>query len=95
MLAVKFAKYVGKNVIQQAGNIDGENLHEAFTQRYVETLRGEAPNLGEQLMRIALTSKESASGDYNVEKVEVNLWTKVFLSSTCNGDRDAKLAWSR
>ena len=71
MLAVKFAKYVGKNVIQQPGNIDGENLHEAFTQRYVETLKGEAPNLGDQLMRILLTSKESASGDYDVEKVEV------------------------
>ena len=71
MLAVKFTKYVGKNVIQQPGNIDGENLHEAFTQRYVETLRGEAPNLGDQLMRILLTSKESASGDYDVEKVEV------------------------
>ena len=71
MLAVKFTKYRGKNVIQQPGNIDGENLHEAFTQRYVETLRGEAPNLGDQLMRILLTSKESASGDYDVEKVEV------------------------
>ena len=62
---------MGKNVIQQPGNIDGENLHEAFTQRYVETLRGEAPNLGDQLMRILLTSKEIASGDYDVEKVEV------------------------
>ena len=71
MLAVKFTKYRGKNVIQQPGNIDGENLHEAFTQRYVETLRGEAPNLGDQLMRILLTSKESACGDYDVEKVEV------------------------
>ncbi|XP_015766247.1 PREDICTED: uncharacterized protein LOC107345068 isoform X1 [Acropora digitifera] len=70
VLAVKFTKYVGKNVIQQPGNIDGENLHEAFTQRYVETLRGEAPNLGDQLMRILLTSKESAAGDYDVEKVE-------------------------
>ena len=64
MLAVKFARYVGKNVIQQPGNIDRENLHEAFTQRYVETLKG-----GDQLMQILLTSKESASGDYDVEKV--------------------------
>ena len=71
MQAVEFTKYVGKNVIQQPGNIDGENLHEAITQRYIERLRGEAPYLGKPLMRILLTSKESASGDYDVEKVEV------------------------
>ena len=58
-------------MIQQAGNIDDEELHGAFTQCYLERLRAEAPDLGDQLMRILLTSKESASGDYDIEKVEV------------------------
>ncbi|XP_044174421.1 uncharacterized protein LOC122958076 [Acropora millepora] len=71
VLAVKFTKYQGRNVIQQAGNIDDDQLHGAFTQRYLQRLRAEAPDLGDQLMRILLTSKENASGDYDVEKVEV------------------------
>ena len=58
-------------MIQQAGNIDDDQLHGAFTQRYLQRLRAEAPDLGDQLMRILLTSKENASGDYDVEKVEV------------------------
>ena len=58
-------------MIQQAGNIDDDQLHGAFTQRYLQRLRAEAPVLGDQLMRILLTSKENVSGDYDVEKVEV------------------------
>ena len=83
MLAVKFTKYLGKNVIQQPGNIDDENLHVAFTQRYLETLRGEAPKLGDQLMRILLTSNENASGDYDVEKVEVKETMPYSLDQSC------------
>ena len=58
-------------MIQLGGNIDDEELHGAFTQRYLERLRAEALDLGDQLMRILLTSKENVSGDYEVEKVEV------------------------
>ncbi|XP_015774992.1 PREDICTED: uncharacterized protein LOC107353184 [Acropora digitifera] len=71
VLAVQFTKYQGRNVIQLGGNIDDEELHGAFTQRYLERLRAEALDLGDQLMRILLTSKENVSGDYYVEKVEV------------------------
>ena len=58
-------------MIQHGRNIDDEELHGAFTQRYLERLRAEALDLGDQLMRILLTSKENVSGDYDVEKVEV------------------------
>lgn len=70
-LAVKFTKYQGDKVILQPGNVSQQNLRRAFTQQYIEEMRNASQKLGDQLMRVLLTSKENGRRDFAVEKVEV------------------------
>ena len=48
-------------------------MHLAFTKAFIEKMRKKAIEMGDQLMRVLLTSEKNGhSGDYSILKVEVN-----------------------
>ena len=58
-------------MVLQPGNVLQQDLHRAFTQQCIGEMRNANQKLGDQLMRVLLTSKENGHGDFAVERVEV------------------------